>query len=143
MGRLCVLALNARTLAPKLAMLLSLPFDVLCLSEVRASYSAKSAMSRIAASNGFTCVWSGSPPPSRTFAVSPGRAAIFARCPLALQEIRPPNLEKCNLRGRVCVAHVMMQPNIPISRLAQTICKALCQIENCCKGCLWLTRECP
>ena len=47
------------------------------------------------------------PPPSPTFAVSPGGTAIFAKAPCVLQEVRPPSLEMWNLRGRVCVANVI------------------------------------
>ena len=52
------IALNVRSLAAKLNLLLSLPFEVFCLSEVRASWSAKRAMSRVAGAASFTAVWS-------------------------------------------------------------------------------------
>ena len=89
MTRACVLraiALNVRSLMAKLDMILSLPFDVFCLSEVRASWSAKRAMTRVASAAGYAAVWSNSPPPSPTFRISPGGCAIFVRAPLSVQE---------------------------------------------------------
>ena len=99
--------LNVRTLAPKLAQLLSLPFDILCLSEVRVAARAKKSLARVASSYGFHMVWSGSPPPSPTFSVFPGGTVILARAPLVLQEVRPPVLEKWINKGRVCLAYVI------------------------------------
>ena len=105
-GVLRAIALNVRSLAAKLDMILTLPFEVFCLSEVRASWSAKRAMSRVASAVGFSVVWSNSPPPSPTFSVSPGGCAIFARAPLSLQEIRAPALEKWVSEARLCMAKV-------------------------------------
>ena len=104
-----LLALNVRTLGPKLEFLLSLPFDVFCFSEVRASWTGKKTMSRVASALGFSAVWSVSPPPSPTFAVSPGGTAIFAKQPLTLEQdlVRPPTLEKWFQEARVCIARVV------------------------------------
>ena len=110
-----MLALNVRTLAPKLEALLALPFDVMCFSEVRASYNAKKAMTRMSAALGFTCVWSSSPPPSPTFSVSPGGTALFVRDPLTCSEIRPPALERWNSQARLCVANVCGLGNLCVT----------------------------
>ena len=61
-GRARLLALSVRTLARKLAQILSLPFELFCLSSRKGHVSPSSL--------GFRAVWSGSPPPSPTFAVS-------------------------------------------------------------------------
>ena len=55
-------ALNVKSLSAKLEFLLSLPFDVFCLSEVRMSWSGQRALSRIASTYGFAASWSVAPP---------------------------------------------------------------------------------
>ena len=97
MTRACVLraiALNVRSLMAKLDMILSLPFDVFCLSEVRASWSAKRAMSRVASAAGFAAVWSNSPPPSPTFRVSPWRMCNLCACSTISAGSEGPGLRK-------------------------------------------------
>ena len=105
-GVLRAIALNVRSLAAKLDLILALPCEVFCLSEVRASWSAKRSMSRVAAAAGFSAVWSNSPPPSPTFSVSPGGCAIFVRAPLSAQEIRAPALERWVSEAGLCLAKV-------------------------------------
>ena len=105
-GGLRVLALNVRTLSIRLAQILSLPFDVFCLSEVRVAGNSMRAQARVASSLGCAVVWSAPPPPSPTFLVSPGGTAILVRQPYMLEEMRVPALEKWRSEARICVASV-------------------------------------
>ena len=72
-----MLVLNVRSLAARMQALMELPFDIMCLSEVRASHNTIRALSRVAAKNGFSVVWSRPPPPTATFSVALGGTAII------------------------------------------------------------------
>ena len=105
-GGLRALALNVKTLSVRLAQILSLPFDVFCLSEVRVAGSSMRALARVASSLGFAVVWSAPPPPSPTFLVAPGGTAILVRQPYVVEEMRVPALERWRSEARICVASV-------------------------------------
>ena len=95
-------------LPKKLNLLLSLPFECFVLSEVRVpSSSVRSlSLSRVASSLGFSSVFSPSPPPSPSFACSPGGTAIFARHEFALHEECVPSLRRWRALGRIVVASI-------------------------------------
>ena len=94
---------NVRALGSRLEQLLSLPVEVFCFNEVRASHTSIKAMSRVASSLGFASVWSRSPPPTATFSAAPGGTAMFVREPLRLVEQKPHALHKWINDARLCV----------------------------------------
>ena len=89
------------SLASSLDFLLSLPFQILALTEVRASWSGAKAMSRVAARAGFAAIWSASPPLS--YISGRGGTALLVKQPLSLTSLRSPCLERWFLEARVCV----------------------------------------
>ena len=101
-----LLSLNVRSLPSRLELLLSLPFHLLALTEVRASGSGIKSLSRVAARLGFDSIWSSPPPPSPTFTVSPGGCAFFARSPLSVSTFVMPALQKWVNEARLCVAMI-------------------------------------
>ena len=71
-------------------MVMAWGYDVLMISEVRASASALRMLARRARACGYFSSWSHPPPRAATFSVAPGGVAILARDPLALRSEKKP-----------------------------------------------------
>ena len=91
-------------------MLLSWPYDLFILTEVRTPASAQRTLARIAASHNCSCLWSVVPPPSPTFSVSPGGIMIMARQPWQVRHFAIPALRKWEMLSRM-VSGLVMGPS--------------------------------
>ena len=78
-------------------------YDVLMISEVRASASGLRTRARRAGACGYFSSWSHPPPRAATFAVAPGGVAILAKEPLALRSAKIPELQPWVEQGRLVV----------------------------------------
>ena len=105
---LTLMCLNVATLSRRLETLLGLGFDLLILSEVRATEPQQHSMARRAKRFNYGVVWSSPPPSSRTFAIMPGGVAILAKKPVALTRVRPAALAEWEGEGRVCSAKIVL-----------------------------------
>ena len=83
---------------------LSLPFLCFVLSEARVPSSSFSHSCLLCCGYRFSACFSPAPPPSPTFACSPGGMVILARHEFALQEQHVPSLQRWRVLGRVVVA---------------------------------------
>ena len=101
-----LLSVNVATLAKKLQDLLSAGFPLLVCSEIRVPLPSLRSVSRRAFSLGFSSVFSCAPPPSPTFATSPGGVCVFASSEYPCRELRPPILEQWRQKSRIVTAVV-------------------------------------
>ena len=113
--RVAIIALNVSTLSKRLDFLLSLPFSLFALSEVRLAKPTQASIARRAKSLGFTCIFSGPPPPSPTFAVSPGGTCICAKEELGLRKIQPELLKEWDEKGRLVCGSLAICPQLIIA----------------------------
>ena len=79
------------TLAKRLDMLLAWKYDVLTISEVRASAPSLRTLARRARACGYFSSWSSPPPRVATFSVTPSGVAILAKTALALGTLKVPS----------------------------------------------------
>ena len=107
-----MVALNVRALSRRLSPLLSWPFHLYCLSEVRVSAASQKTLEKVAARSKVSCVWSFPPAPSPTFSVSPGGTVIMARKPLVARPVKIPSLRRWITCARLSLACVM-SPGAP------------------------------
>ena len=108
-GETCIsyVCVNVSSLARRIDHVLSWNYDVVILSEVRASRVQKAALSRRAGQLGFHIFFSHAPPASPTFETSPGGVAIAVKHGYTLRKIHPPEFCRWHDLGRA-VAGVLL-----------------------------------
>ena len=98
------------TLVKKMSVILTWPYDVFILTEVRTPVPAQRALARLVSSHNCACIWSTVPPMSPTFSVSPGRAMILARQPWQVRHLAIPALRKWDMLCGL-VSGIIVGPN--------------------------------
>ena len=101
---LTLAAINVSTLAKRLDMLLAWNYDVLMISEVRASAPSLRTLARRACARGYFSSWSLPPPRAATFSVAPGGVAILAKSSVALRTFKVPGLQSWVEQGRLVIS---------------------------------------
>ena len=102
------MALNVSTLAKRVDPLCAWNQDIILCSEVRATREGIASLGRRFASKGYHSAFSHSPPPSATFAASPGGTCILAKSPLMLRKLHPPSLKSWHDKGRLVCARIVL-----------------------------------
>ena len=100
-----VISVNVRSLSSRLSLLLSWGFDILIVSEARVA--SMRSLARVAKAGGYDTIFGPPPPPSPTFAVSPGGLAVFSKLPISLRKLHPLELEQWDASGRLVVVQVV------------------------------------
>ena len=88
-------------------MVMAWGYDIVMVSEVRASASALRTLARRARACGYFSSWSHPPPQAATFSVAPGGVAILAKDPLALRTEKIPELQMWVEQGRLVVCKLV------------------------------------
>ena len=100
------MSLTVRSLAKRLTTILTWPFHVYALAEVRVSSPMQRSLGRRAASEGVSSVWGPPSPPTPSCSMAPGGVAVFAREPWTVKPEPVAALEKWRLRSRLVVTRV-------------------------------------
>ena len=90
-----------------MAVILTWPYDVFILTEVRTPVASQNSLARLASTHRCSCLWSQVPPPSPTFAVSPGGTMILAREPWQVRHFAFPALKRWESLSRMVSGNII------------------------------------